>query len=297
MKTLLQAFFITAIAFHMLPAARAGVALEQPDGARLELAEPAARVVTLSPHLTELFYAAGAGETLIATVEYSEFPDAARNLPRVGDAFRLDIERIVAMNPDLVVAWASGNPEPAVEQIRSLGVPVWSVEIREPEEIAHAVLGIGNATGDTRTAEATARAIRMRLADLERRYGDAPPLSYFYQVGRRPLFTINGSHLISKGLALCGGRNIFEEEPGLAFQVGRESVILANPDALIAPFLEDQPDPLASWKEWPALTAVRRNALILLPADSISRATPRFLNAVEYACRILAELREKPNDA
>ena len=166
------------------------IPLEQADGSALLLPTPATRVITLSPHLTELVFAAGAGDRLIATVEYSDYPESARDIPRIGDAFRLDIERIVAMRPDLVIAWDSGTPRPAVVQMRALGIPVWSVEIREPGEIADILEAIGKATAEPGIASAVARALRQRLVDLSKRYQGVDTLEYFYQVGSTPLFTV-----------------------------------------------------------------------------------------------------------
>ena len=275
------------------PGLTAEIRLDQPDGSVLTLQAPAQSLISLSPHLTELIFAAGAGDRLIATVEFSEFPDAAIGIPRVGDAFRLDIERIVALHADLVIAWDSGNPQPAVSQLQSLGVPVWSVEIREPAEIADTLQTIGTAVGQVETARGEADKIRERLVNLSHRYQGAEILDYFYQVDARPLFTINGDHLISKGLDLCGGRNVFGNEPGLAFQVSLEAVIVSNPDALFAPQLEGANDPLAGWRQWPGMRAVQRDALFLLPADPISRATPRFLDSLELACKLMHRLRER----
>jgi iron complex transport system substrate-binding protein len=189
------------------------------------------------------------------------------------------------------MAWDSGNPRSAVEQLRTLEVPVWSVEIRDPGEIATTIEAIGAATGSVRTANDQALAVRERLAGLAAQYGNLKSLEYFYQVSAKPLFTINGKHLISRGLSLCGGRNVFENEPGLAFQVGYEPVIVANPDALFAPQQEGQADPLMAWRDWPAMQAVRQEALFFLPADSVSRATPRFLDSLELACKLLHRLR------
>jgi iron complex transport system substrate-binding protein len=266
------------------------ITLEQADGSELLLPAPATRVITLSPHLTELVFAAGAGDRLIATVEYSDYPESARDVPRIGDAFRLDIERIVALRPDLVIAWDSGTPRPAVAQMRALGIPVWSVEIREPGEIADILEATGKATAVPGTAGAMA--LRQRLVDLSERYQGLDVLEYFYQVGSTPLFTVNGDQLISKGLSLCGGRNIFADEPALAFQMSHESVIVADPDALFAPYQDGKPDPLMAWRDWPSMQAVRQDALFLLPADPVSRATPRFLDSLELACKLLNGLRE-----
>jgi len=148
----------------------AGISLPQADGSSLELNAPAERLITLSPHLAELVYAAGAGENLVATVEYSEYPEAAASVPRIGDAFRIDVERVLALSPDLVIAWDSGNPRQAVSQLVSLGIPVWSVEIRAPGEIAEVIKAIGDASGQTQDAGMAAADFQRRLNDLSRRY-------------------------------------------------------------------------------------------------------------------------------
>jgi iron complex transport system substrate-binding protein len=287
----LRLFLLLAVA----SAAEASIELKQEDGATLRLESPAARLVTLAPHLTELVFAAGAGDKIAATVEYSEYPEAARGIPRVGDAFRLDTERIFSLDADLVIAWHSGNPATAIQQLTDLGVPVWSVEIRRPAEIADMLEAIGAAAGTVETARSVAHSLRERLRALAAEYRGEATLDYFYQVDSRPLFTINGAHLISRGLELCGGRNIFESEPGLAFQVSYESVIVANPDAVFAPRAGPAEDPLAAWRQWPGMDAVQRDSLYLLPADSISRATPRFLDSLELACKLLHRLRQSVN--
>ncbi len=270
----------------------AATRLLQANGSWLELEEPAKRLITLSPHLAELVFAAGAGDYLVGTVEYSEYPEAAASVARIGDAFRIDVERILALAPDLVIAWDSGNPRQAVAQIASLGFPVWSIEIREPVEIAEVIRAIGEASGQSRAANRSAEVFLQRLSALSRQYESRQKMDYFYQVDEKPLYTINGDHLISKGLGLCGGYNIFNDLPGLAFQVTHESVIVADPVAMFAPVLDSDPDPLAVWLDWPGIQAVSRNALFTLPADKISQATPRLLDALEIACSLLDELRE-----
>ncbi len=265
--------------------------LLQADGSVFHFEGNASRIITLSPHLTEIVYAAGAGDRLIATVEYSNYPEPANDVPRIGDAFRIDIERIIALRPDLVIAWDSGNPRAAVTQLRTLGLAVWSVEIDEPDEIADVLDSLGQLTGQAEPARSASREIRQRLTALAGQYEGVESLPYFYQIGTRPLFTINGNHLISKGLERCGGRNIFSHEPGLAFQVSYESVIVADPDALFAPWQENTPNPLDAWQDWPSMKAVNQQALFLLPADSVSRATPRFLDSLELACKLLHQLR------
>lgn len=273
--------------------ASGSIELPQADGSNLRIESPATRLIALSPHLTELVYAAGAGHLLAATVAYSEYPPEAVELPRVGDAFRVDTERIHLIAPDLILAWQSGNPAAALSQLTELGLSVWSIEIRQPDEIATTIEYIGKATGTSASATIAADNIRFKIKELRSSFAQAERVSYFYQVASQPLYTVNGGHLISRSLDLCGGHNVFAQLPTLAPQIGLEAVLLADPDVLIAPNIEGHPDPLEHWKSWPRIRAVSQENYILLPADEISRATPRFVDAVELACTMMDDLRTK----
>jgi iron complex transport system substrate-binding protein len=268
------------------------ISLLQADGGTLELPQPASRIITLAPHLAELVFAAGAGDRLIATVEYSDFPADAQKIERVGDAFRLDLEKIVTLRPDLIIAWGSGNPKAAVQRLEDLGLPVWTIEIRQPHEIVKALRAFGEATASPQIARRTADELDRRIEALEENYRNRADVKYFYQVAERPLYTVNGEHLISRMLKKCGGVNIFHNEPGLAQQVSHESVIVADPDVLIAPRVSAADEPLKQWQDWPSMRAIQRNALIHVSADGISRATPRMVDAVETACGELDKLRQ-----
>lgn len=288
------AVLLLAIQFKTDSALAAGaepIELSQPDGSNLVLNAPAARIVSLSPHLAELVYAAGAGERLAATVEYSEFPPEAAALPRVGDAFRIDIERVHMLEPDLILAWASGNPDAAMARLDDLGFNVWRIEIREPGEIADMVEMIGRAAGTGQAASETAGEIRNKINAISSVGAGDGTISWFYQVAEQPLYTVNGEHLISRGLELCGGRNVFAGLATLAPQIGIEAVLTEDPRLLIGPDIKGQPDPLAHWRSWPRMRAVREDNFLLLDADAISRATPRFIDALVQACTMLDKLR------
>ncbi|MDX1460524.1 MAG: cobalamin-binding protein [Xanthomonadales bacterium] len=293
MRPVLRGLAVAAAAALLL--ARAGLAwpleLPQSDGTTLELEGPADRLITLAPGLAELVFAAGAGERLLATVEYSDYPEAAAKLPRIGDAFRFDLERILALKPDLVLAWTSGNPQAALERLESLAIPVWRIEPRVPGDIPDLMEWIGIATGRPQEALKPARRLRGRVESIGQRYAGREPVRYFYQVSPQPLYTLNGEHILSQGLALCGGVNVFEAEPVIAPQVSVEAVLLADPDVFFAPTIEGHPDPLAQWRHWPRLRAVSTHSLHGLPADAISRATPRMLDSLELACTLLDQSR------
>ncbi len=282
-------FLLTVNAF-------AEISLPQADGSVLRLESPAKRVITLAPGLAEMMFDAGAGAYLLATVEYSNFPDEAASLPRIGDAFRFDLEQIMALQPDLVIAWSSGNPAAALDRLEELGFKVWRTELSKPADIPALLLNIGIATASGEAAAKAAAAVERRLALLARNYTNKKSVRYFYQVAERPLFTLNGRHIVSQGLSLCGGENIFADEPVLAPQVTRESVLIADPDVLFAPQLPGAGDPLGHWRSWPRLKAVRSNSLHYLSADKISRATPRMLDSLELACTLLDRNRQQEQE-
>lgn len=272
-------------------ASSADIELLQPDGTKLVIDKPANRIITLAPNLAELVFAAGAGDRLEAVVEYSNFPPGAARIQRIGDAFRIDLERVVELNPDLVIAWRSGNPQTALDKLQQLGVTVWQLEITTPEAIADAVENIALAAGTRDTGAAVAAQLRARLATLKQQNMDKPGLNYFYQVSPHPLYTVNGRHIISRSLALCGARNVFADLPTLAPSISRESVIVADPQVMIAPEIPGEAPALLAWRDWPRLQAVRNDAMLYLPVDEISQATPRMLNSIETACRYFDELR------
>jgi len=285
---------LTVLVFFGATTARttcADISLSQANGETLSLSAPVKRIITLAPNLAELVFAAGAGEHLVAVVEYSNFPAQVARIPRIGDAFRIDLERIIELEPDLVIAWRSGNPQTALQKLEQLGVTVWQIEITRPEEIAETVESISHAAGTQPAGQAVARQLRSRLANLQQQNAGKSPVDYFYQIAPRPLYTINGRHIISRSLEICGGHNVFADLPVLAPQISRESVILADPQAMIAPEISGDPPALAAWQDWPRLHAVQNETMLYLPADAISQATPRLLDSIELACKLLDEVR------
>jgi iron complex transport system substrate-binding protein len=286
------AFFV-CLGLTTIDATAADITLPQANGGTLNLSAPVKRIVTLAPNLAELVFAAGAGDQLKAVVEYSNFPEPVRQIPRVGDAFRINLERIIELEPDLVIAWATGNPQTALQKLEQLGITVWQVEITRPQEIADTVENIAHAAGTQATGQPVVRQMRNKLADLQRHNAHKARVDYFYQVAARPLYTINGQHIISRGLEICGGHNVFSDLSSLAPQVSLESVILENPQVMIAPENPGELPALDTWQDWPRLRAVHNRNLLYLPADGISQATPRLLDSIDLACKLLDEVRKK----
>lgn len=269
-------------------------------GRTVRLDRPAARVVSLAPGLTELVFAAGGGASLIAVDTASDYPPAALSLPRIGDASRLDIERIVASKPDLVLVWQSGNTGREVEQLESLGIRTFRVEPRRLGDVPRAIEQIGRLLGRSGEAAATAAALRQRLAGLRARHAGAAPVRVFYQVWSSPLLTISGGHMVNDAIELCGGRNVFAALKALVPHVSIEAVIAADPEAFFTAsergggrgFAREPAAPgFAVWQRHRNLAATRGGFFYALDGDAISRQGPRIADGVAAVCAALDEVR------
>ncbi len=250
------------------------------------------RIVSLAPHLTELAFTAGAGDRIVATVEYSDHPDAARKIPRIGNAFRVDFERLLALRPDAVLVWESGNPAPMLERVRALKLPVVSFQTQRLEHVATALREIGRIAGTGDIAERAALDYERRIRELRERYRDRAPLRVFIEVDDRPLYTVNGKQIISEIVELCGGRNVFADLQIWAPAISIESVIAKNPQAIISSD-DTVPDAAAAWSRWRHIDAVRAGNVYTLRSDDIARATTRLTVAAEAVCRTLDTARQR----
>jgi iron complex transport system substrate-binding protein len=267
-------------------------AVTDSSGAQVALDEPARRIVSLAPHATELLFAAGAGPYVVGAVAHSDHPPQARAIARVGHSQGLDLEAILALRPDLIVAWESGNPRHQVRRLRALGLAVYVSEPRTLEDIPAAIERLGVLAGTESTARAAGAGFREALQGLGARYGGQRPVRVFYQVWHRPLVTVSGEQIITEVLHLCGGENVFAELETLAPQIGIEAVLAADPEAIVASGADEtRPEWLDDWQRWPQLTAVRRGNLFFVPPDLLQRPTPRLLDGAAMLCQQLEEAR------
>ena len=278
----------------VVPAVQAEIVVTDAGGTVVRLAAPARRIISLAPHITELVYAAGAGERLVGNVEFGQYPPQARALPKVGGYERFDLEAILALKPDLVLGWESGNPQAMVARMRALGLTVHLSQPDRIEDIAGELERIGRLAGTEAAAAAAAATFRERQARLAVRYSRQPTVDVFYQVWKQPLMTVNGKQIISDAIRLCGGRNVFALLPVLAPTVSVEGVIAANPEAIIASGMDDaRPEWLDDWKRWGTMRAVASGNLYFVPPDLIQRHTPRILDGAEMLCTHLETVRGK----
>ncbi|MFM0466210.1 cobalamin-binding protein [Paraburkholderia strydomiana] len=278
--------------------AQAGIAVTDDTGAVLTLPAPAQRVISLAPHVTELLYAAGGGAKIVGAVSYSDYPPQAQQLPRVGDNKSLDLERIVALKPDLIVVWRHGNAQRQLDRLRELHIPLFFSELHHLDDVAVSLTKLGELLGTSSTADAAAAAYRRDIARLRAQYADRPAVSVFYQVWDQPLMTLNGEHMVSDVIELCGGRNVFAKLQPLVPTVSTEAVLAANPQVIVtaAPGAT-KPDTtlpqLGAWRAWPRLSAVANNNLFSIDGDLINRPAPRIALGAKQMCEDLDLARSR----
>lgn len=270
--------------------AQAAVTVTGADGRVLRLAAPATRIVSLAPDLTELSFDVGAGAALVGVSRYSDHPAAAKKLPRVGDAFQFDIERIVALQPDLVLAWQTGTPDAAIQRLRALKLPVLVIGARHLADIAANLELLGKVTGHEARAQVAVGQFLAGLRQLRDRYAADRPVRVFYEISATPIYTVGGSQLISSAIEVCGGRNIFAGLKSPAAAVSLGSILERNPQAIVTGSGPGAAVRLEAWRRWPDMSAVSHGNLFTV-SEALVSATPRLLEASAQLCEDLEQAR------
>jgi len=276
-------------------AAQAEVRVTDDAGRSVVLVAPARRVVSLGPHLTELAYAAGGGDALVGVIRYSDFPEAAKTLPIVGDAHAIDFERIAQLKPDLVLVWGSGLNERHKARLRSLGLAVYENEIRQAQGIADTLRRLGTLLGRTDSAEVAAHRFEAQWQALAERYrnkASSQPVRVFWQLWHEPLMTINREHLISEAMRLCGGVNVFADLPLLTPTVSWEAAVATDPQLIATSGREqDAARDFAPWRRFAKVSAVKQQRFVSIDGDLIGRMGPRFVEGAAALCEAIEATR------
>ena len=272
--------------------AHAGVRAVDDRGDAVALSSPATRIVTLAPNAAELVAAAGAADRIVGVVKGTDQPASLRDRVVVGDVNGLDLERLVALAPDLVVTWPWTTPA-QVDLLRHRGVAVFVVDPRTIDGIPSDIERLGIVTGTQASARLAAGRFREQMRDATKDVA-APRLRVFYEISDVPLFTLGGRHLVSQAIERCGGDNVFARLPLPAPQVNLESVLASDPQVIVAG-TDDARRPawLDAWSRWRALAAVRLHNLYTVDANLLHRPGPRFAQGVAELCRVLANARER----
>ena len=250
------------------------------------------RVISLSPHITEMLFSAGAGHKLVGVVDYSNYPEAALEIENIGAYNAIKIEKVIQLQPDLIIAWQSANRPKDIEKLQKLGFTVIFSHPKKLEDIPKEIRAFGKQLNTSNQANITAKQLENQLLAIKQRYQSEPIISAFYQIWNAPLMTINGQQFLSQALKLCAAKNVFADLPMLAAEVNIESVINRNPDTiLIGGEQQMQQAWLNDWQKWKTLKAVQNRQIHLLEADTFQRPTQRFIEGIDKLCQTIMQAR------
>ena len=277
----------------LLPSiAFASVSVVDDEKNKIELTKPALRIISLAPHITESLFAAGAGDKIIGAVSYSDYPEAAKKIPRVGGYPSLDLEKIISLKPDLVIAWASGNNKTQVDKLRAFGINVFMSEPRYPEDIAKTIRRFGVLAATNKVAMKASGDFLQHYHSLQKRFSNKKKVKVFYQIWNKPIMTISGGHLISKVIELCGGENVFANLKTLTPRISLEPVLASKSEVIISGGMgKARPEWLDEWKSWPELPAVKNGQLYFIDPALMQRVGPRILQGADKLCELLDKAR------
>jgi iron complex transport system substrate-binding protein len=255
----------------------------------------AQRIVTLAPNLTELICAVGACDKLVGVDQHSDYPASVKKIAKIGDAFNINLEAVLALKPDLVMAWETGTDPQRMRRLQTLGLHVAWVRVNTLDEIGAALIKVGDLVGASSRQSATeaSKIYMARLQALRSQPQEKTRLGVLYQIDLQPIYTINRQSPISEAIALCGGRNVFADLPQLAGIVSVESVLARDPDVILFPDELNADVVEKQWQRWPTLKAVRGHALFGINDSLLARAAPRMLDGIEQLCSVLEKVRSE----
>jgi iron complex transport system substrate-binding protein len=287
-------FLLALLGVKAQAQAQAAISVVDDSGKPVVLARPAQRVISMAPHVTELLFAAGGGARIIGAMNYSDYPREARSIPLIGSNSQIDLERVIALKPDLLIVWQSGNTARQIAQLQSLGIPVFDSEPRKLETVATSLERFGRLLGTEPQAQLAAARLRAKVAALSKRYGSRPQVAVFYQAWDNPVYTLNGDQIASDAIRLCGGRNVFGDLKTIAPQVSVEAVLQLDPEVIVGGKLYTPQDRgLSIWQPYKGMTAVKRNNLFTLDEELLTRPGPRIVDGAATLCTRLEEARAR----
>jgi iron complex transport system substrate-binding protein len=286
--------FYRYLLLGLLACCQANAAIEVIDdnGDKLRLNTAANRIISLSPNTTEILFHIGAGNKIVGADEYSNYPSAANDIIRVNNHAAANYELIISLKPDLVIAWQSGNGEKIISRLRELGLPVFVVETQAMVDIPSLYSRLGQLSGHSKQANQQADIFAEKLQGLSQLFATRQKVRTFYQIWNDPLMTLNGDHILTDIIELCGGVNVFEDSAALVPYVNMESVLAKDPQVIISGGANknDLWD-MGVWQKWPGLSAVKNRQIYSIPSDLLQRHSDRILQGAELVCRYLEQAR------
>jgi iron complex transport system substrate-binding protein len=295
LNKLRQVRLLAGLALFVTTACFGEVRVVDDLGREIVLDAPAQRIVSLAPHNTENLFTAGAGKYIVGTVDHSDFPESALYIARVGNYKQVNIEAVLGLKPDLIIAWSTGNTDESIERLIDLGIPVFYSEPTTFELIISNIERFSQLTAEYENTEPRIQEMRQLHQRLIDDYASKSPVTVYYQVWDQPLITLNGDHSVSRAFEVCGGINVFSDEPTIAPRINIEGVIAKNPQLILLAGHNNTQSLswVEGWMKWPAIEAVSHDQVKHIDADVVNRPTRRFLEGTREICELIDAARKQ----
>ncbi len=280
------------VTYLVLPGliAYAACTVRDDAGNIIKLNHHATRIISLAPDITETLFAIGAGEKVVAVMSGSDYPAKALQIPRIGSYASLDLEKIIALKPDLIITWDHLFVRD-LQILKNMGISVYVNKPERLDDVARSMRLFGCLAGTEKVANKVAHEFLTKLTALTQHDAHSKPVTVFYQIGPYSLMTVNKQSWINQAIDLCGGRNVFANAPSIATEVSLEAVLTSQPQIIIAASTDQ--DWQRRWQRYPSMIAVQNHLLFTVPPDWINRAGPRLLAGVAKICSFIDLSRSK----
>ncbi|WP_319524946.1 cobalamin-binding protein [uncultured Desulfosarcina sp.] len=267
-------------------------------GRNVQVPDRPVRIVCLAPSITEILFALDLSDRLVGATQFSDYPPRANALPKVGSYIRLDVEKIVALQPDLCIAVKDGNPITAIHKLEALDIPVYAVDPRDLEAVMDTLQELGGLLGVSDRSDAIVAGMRQRIERVRRAVaGTTHRPKVFFQIGIAPIVSVGTNTFIHELIVMAGGVNLAAGDTPYP-RFSKEAVIASRPEVLIITSMARKAvfeQVKREWREWEAMPAVKNDRIYLVDSNVLDRATPRLVDGLEMLARLIHPDRCGPN--
>jgi iron complex transport system substrate-binding protein len=245
------------------------------------------RIISLAPSITETLFAVGAGDKVVGVTNYCNYPEDAKQLPKVGDSAVIDFEKVVSLKPDLVIATYDWSPREAVEKIESLGLRTLIVHTKNFTDMLDSIVAIGEAVGSEKEASALSSRLRSGWGEIQPTVTPASGPHVLLLYGVNPLVAAGKGSLGDELIRQAGGANVFGDSDKAYVTTDYEKVIALGPDVIVQVAMgsETNEEALENWARWTSIPAVREGRVFVLDPDLVTRPGPRIIEALDLLRR------------
>ena len=248
------------------------------------------RVIALAPNITEIVFALKQEHRLVGVTQFSDYPDEARKLAKVGSYVQLDIERIVALRPDLCLAIKDGNPRAVVARLESMQIPVYALDPRNLHSVMETILAIGRLLNAENTARDLVQTMQARIVRVQQKVSQASSRpGVFFQIGISPIVSVGKETFIHELIEMAGGTNLAAGNTPYP-RFSREQVLGLSPEVIIITSMARAAvfeRVKAEWYRWPSLPAVRNQKIFIADSNLFDRPSPRLVDALELLAGLI----------